>query len=181
MRLLLVATTDEDYMATLAKLQEGTAAAGGEEGGVSSEEVFLSLDRATAALRSLTDDDSLADMVEPKNQIGYPVYKSATSPVGVPLDELASFATEELRMRKLTQFFESSYENAELRERQETKVRYEIGSSDGLRISQIFANIESHKEELMLADYGVSQTSLEQVFNFFAAEAERRKQGTVDN
>jgi hypothetical protein len=120
-------------------------------------------------------------MVEPTNQIGYPVYKSATSPVGVPLDELASFATEELRMRKLTQFFESSYESAELRERQETKVRYEIGSSDGLRISQIFANIESHKEDLMLADYGVSQTSLEQVFNFFAAEAERRKQGTVDN
>jgi ABC-type multidrug transport system ATPase subunit len=182
MRLLLVANTDHDYVATLAKLQEGTAAAGGEEGGVSPEEVFLNLDEATAALRSLTDDDySLADMVEPTNQIGYPVYKSATSPVGVPLDELASFATEELRMRKLTQFFESSYESAELRERQETKVRYEIGSSDGLRISQIFANIESHKEDLMLADYGVSQTSLEQVFNFFAAEAERRKQGTVDN
>lgn len=181
MKLLLVSTTDNDYVATLAKLQEGTAAAGGEEGGVPPEEVFLNLGEVITALQSLTGDDYLAGIIDPSNQIGYPVYKSATSPVGVPLDNVASFATEELRMKNLTEFFESSYESAQLRERQETKVRYEIGSSDGLRISQIFANIEQHKTELMLADYGVSQTSLEQVFNFFAAEAEMRKQGTLDN
>ena len=33
----------------------------------------------------------------------------------------------------------------------------------------------------MLSDYGVSQTSLEQVFNHFAAKAEELKQGTIDN
>lgn len=180
MRLLLVTTDDEDYIATLAQLQAGTAAAGGEEGGIPPEEVFFDLTQTYAALRSLTGDDYLSGMVQPSNQIGYPVYKSATSPTGISLDVLASFVSEEMRMLKLTRFFESSYENAELRERQDTKVRYEIGS-EGLRISQIFENIEKHKEDLMLADYGVSQTSLEQVFNFFAAEAEKRKQGTIDN
>jgi hypothetical protein len=32
-----------------------------------------------------------------------------------------------------------------------------------------------------LADYGVSQTSLEQVFNMHAAEAEKLKQGRDDH
>lgn len=180
MKLLLVDTSDQDYVETLAKLQEGTPAAGGEEGGVPPAGVYFDLDQTLVALRSLTDDDSLVGMIQTSNQIGYPIYKSAASPTGVPLDEIASWATEELRMNNLTRFFESSYDSAVLRERQDTKVRYEIGS-EGVRISQIFANIESHKEELMLADYGVSQTSLEQVFNMFAAKAEEQKQGTVDN
>jgi hypothetical protein len=63
---------------------------------------------------------------------------------------------------------------------QEAKARYEVGS-EGTRISEIFASIEDNKERLMLSDYGVSQTSLEQVFNHFAAKAEELKQGTVDN
>ena len=180
MKLMLVDVGDKDHIATLTKLQEGTPAAGGEDGGVPPDEVFFNLDQTLAALRSLTGDDYLADMVQPSNQLGNPIYKLASSPGGVELNGLAVFATEELRMRKLTQFFESSYDSAVLRERQDTKVRYEIGS-DGLRISQIFSNIEQHKEELKLSDYGVSQTSLEQVFNYFAAEAEKQKQGTVDN
>jgi hypothetical protein len=61
-----------------------------------------------------------------------------------------------------------------LRERQDTKARYEV-SSQGVRISGIFGKIEKNKEVLNLADYGVSQTSLEQVFNMHAAEAERMK------
>ena len=32
----------------------------------------------------------------------------------------------------------------------------------------------------MIEDYGVSQTSLEQVFNMHAAEAEKAKQNTAD-
>jgi hypothetical protein len=55
-----------------------------------------------------------------------------------------------------------------------------VGST-GVRISSIFARIEANKEFLMLADYGVSQTSLEQVFNMHAAEAEKLKLGTNDH
>jgi hypothetical protein len=50
-------------------------------------------------------------------------------------------------------------------------------SSDGVRIASIFGSIEASKDDLRLADYGVSQTSLEQVFNMHAAEAERVKHG----
>jgi len=62
-----------------------------------------------------------------------------------------------------------------LRERQDVKVRFEI-CSDGVSISSVFANLESHKDELFMEDYGVSQTSLEQVFNGFASVAESEKE-----
>jgi hypothetical protein len=52
------------------------------------------------------------------------------------------------------------------------KAKYEIDSR-GLSIANIFANIEQSKERLMLETYGVSQTSLEQIFNIHAAEAEK--------
>ena len=38
-------------------------------------------------------------------------------------------------------------------------------------------NIEEKKDELNLQDYGISQTTLEQVFNMHAAAEEELKQG----
>jgi len=118
-------------------------------------------------------------MIAEDNPIGFHIYKDASSDVGIAVDEVAQFCTEEMRVENLQAFFEESYSTAILRERQETKVRYEV-ASDGLKISSIFEAIEANKESLQLADYGVSQTSLEQIFNFFAAEAEERKQGQDD-
>ena len=59
------------------------------------------------------------------------------------------------------------------------KLRYQIASK-GVTISSVFANIEEHKEKLKVDEYGVSQTSLEQVFNTFAAVAEIEKKNTID-
>lgn len=113
-----VDTSDEDYITNLTTLQEGTEAAGGEEGdAVPPEEIFFDLPRTHEALRALTGDEYLSDMVNLKNPTGYVVYKQALSPLGVSLDVLASFATEELRMRNLNQFFESTYASSILRER----------------------------------------------------------------
>lgn len=82
-------------------------------------------------------------------------------------------------MAQLDKFVAEHYPSHVLRERQDNKARYEV-SSQNIRISSIFASIEAAKEELRLADYGVSQTSLEQVFNMHAAEAERLKEGRDD-
>jgi hypothetical protein len=77
-------------------------------------------------------------------------------------------------MRQLDRFMSQTFPKNVLRERQETKARYEV-DSDGMKISRIFASIEDNKDILRLSDYCVSQTSLEQVFNMHAAEAERCK------
>jgi ATP-binding cassette subfamily A (ABC1) protein 3 len=82
-------------------------------------------------------------------------------------------------MRILEKYVEETFPQSILRERQDSKTRYEIGAK-GVRIAAIFASIEENKERLQLSDYGVSQTSLEQVFNIYAAEAEKLKQGRND-
>lgn len=143
------------------------------------EHLLFNLDQLKNALRTLTGDDSLANMIAHDNVYGYTIWKDAVGAIGAPLSEVAVFCTEELRMRELETFVSTSYPNHVLRERQDTKARYEV-SSVGVRLSEIFANIEGNKDRLRLSDYGVSQTSLEQVFNMHAAEAERLKHGRND-
>jgi ABC-type multidrug transport system ATPase subunit len=175
LKVKIVATEDEDYVAnatSLAKLKNASIE--------SPHEVLYNLDEARSALRSLTQDNFLADMVSEENANGYAIWKDATAGFGVALDTLAAFATVELRMKKVEDFVKGNYPNYVLRERQDTKARYEV-SSKGVRISELFASIETEKENLRLSDYGVSQTSLEQVFNMHAAEAEELKQGRNDH
>jgi len=175
LKVKVVDESDQDYQTNLGTL----ASAAGHENLEEGVDVFLNYDQTINALNTLTGDDRLSVMVTPENPAGYSVYKSSSSPVGVELEELASFATIELRMSNLNAFVMEKFPNSILRERQDTKTRYEVGS-EGVKISDIFASIEAKKEEFVLADYGVSQTSLEQVFNMHAAEAEKLKVGTLD-
>ena len=199
MKVRLVDSTDEDLrsvMVELMKSKEGDEALArreetdshGPEEAVNDEETATDSFRAEAcftltevqrALERLTGDASLCDLVVESNPLGYIIWKDASSPIGVTLEALAAFATGELRMKKLKDFVDENFPNHVLRERQDCKARYEVGS-EGVRISTIFAKIEASKEKLYLSDYGVSQTSLEQVFNIKAAEAERLKQGRDD-
>eukprot|EP00567_Pseudictyota_dubia_P005394 CAMPEP_0197436268 /NCGR_PEP_ID=MMETSP1175-20131217/3738_1 /TAXON_ID=1003142 /ORGANISM="Triceratium dubium, Strain CCMP147" /LENGTH=244 /DNA_ID=CAMNT_0042965519 /DNA_START=44 /DNA_END=778 /DNA_ORIENTATION=+ len=178
-----VAEVDEDYVSILKSLSEqvgvATTVDNIEEGSAATESTLLNLDQVLSALQALTGDDYLSAMIMPDNPSGHVIHKAATSEVGVTMDEVASFCVEELRIKAVVDFFASVYPKSVLRERQETKARYEV-PSDGLKISGLFGTIEENKELLRLADYGVSQTTLEQVFNMHAAEAETAKHDTVD-
>jgi hypothetical protein len=94
------------------------------------------------------------------------------------LKDLSVFVVTEHRIRRLEEFVRDTFPEYVLREREDTRVRYEVSGPE-LRISEIFARIEDHKQSLLLADYGVSQTSLEQVFNMHAAKAERLKEDRI--
>ena len=135
----------------------------------------INLEQVKQVCETLAGDDYLSKMVDSNNPKGYHIYNNAQSQVGIALDELIAFCVEELRVKAVVDFFEKSYQSATLRERQDVKVRFEI-CSDGVSISSVFANVESHKDELYMEDYGVSQTSLEQVFNGFASVAESEKE-----
>jgi len=176
-----VETADKDYVDILNGLAK-TAGVTEDDAIERGDEIFLDLDKTKEALNEVSSDGYLTDLVNEKNLNGqgYLVWKEAKSPRGIDLDEIAEFATSELRMRFLFEFFNTTYPDNVLRERQDTKTRYEV-SSKGVRIGDIFAAIEENKVRLMVAEYGVSQTSLEQVFNIHAAEAEKSKQGTSDS
>jgi ATP-binding cassette, subfamily A (ABC1), member 3 len=144
------------------------------------EQIYFDVDEAKLALERLTGDTTISCLVEANDPIGYSVWKEATtSPLGIDLSTLAAFATCELRMCQLENFIDRTFPKHILRERQDTKARYEV-DCDGIKISSIFASIEENKDNLRLEDYCVSQTSLEQVFNMHAAEAERLKVHQVD-
>jgi hypothetical protein len=174
LKVRIVDRDDEDYKSVVAQLYSAVQQGGDlEASNVNAEDVLLHMTAVQSALQSLTGDDYLTGMVTANDTHGYIVFKNANSPVGVALDEVASFATSELRVRNLNMYVSETYPKSILRERQDNKVRYEVGSI--YRVSNIFASIEENKERLVLADYGVSQTSLEQVFNMHAAEAEKLK------
>ncbi|OEU16083.1 hypothetical protein FRACYDRAFT_208005 [Fragilariopsis cylindrus CCMP1102] len=180
MKIKNVETSDKDYLeilAGLAKIADVSEEVAIEKGG----EIFLDLEKTKQALNQITSDGYLPNMLDENdpNGPGFMVLKEAKSPAGIDLDEIAEFACTEIRMRLLYDFMNTTYPDNILRERQDTKTRYEV-SSKGVRIGEIFAAIEDNKDRLMVYEYGVSQTSLEQVFNMHAAEAEKSKQGTTD-
>ena len=175
----IVDPADEDYLDILSRFSSFLGSSQDTEAGVIPE-VHLNAAQAQAALRHLTNDDFLSSKVTLEDPTGYVIFKAASSGLGCSLEELASFASSELRMVGLSKFFETHFPVFVLRERQDTKARYEVASA-GVRISSIFGKLEAEKDNLRLSDYGVSQTSLEQVFNMHAAEAEKLKHGGNDS
>jgi ATP-binding cassette subfamily A (ABC1) protein 3 len=183
MKVKNVEPSDADYVENLSKIAEAAEiklpTLANEDGEATYDDIFINLETTMVALAALTGDTFLTDMVSEHDPAGYTVFKEATSAMGVDLDGLVVFATSELRMRKLNSFIAETYPQSVVRERQDTKARYEV-SSETVKIGNIFSNIEEYKADLQVNEYGVSQTSLEQVFNMHAAEAERLKQGTND-
>jgi len=170
MRVQAAVSSDADFKQTEKVLKEHAE----------DEKETFDLGTAKLALFKLTENEFLSEKLSEKDEIGYMVYKDATAATGVSLDDLAIFATNELRMAKLAKFIQENYADSILRERQDSKCRYEV-SSKKVSIADIFSKIEEQKGNLMLIDYGVSQTSLEQVFNKHAAEAEKLKLGRLDS
>jgi ATP-binding cassette, subfamily A (ABC1), member 3 len=178
----LVDKNDDDYVRTKAALAQSVGVTVDEESNkVPVDEMILcqNLNDLHKALMVINPEGYLVSLVNENNPNGYILYKNAAQD-GVTLDEVASFATTEMRLHNVELFMKASFRHATLRERQDTKVRYQV-SSKGVRIANLFATIEANKENLQLADYGISQTSLEQVFNMHAAEAEKLKEGRDDH
>jgi len=82
---------------------------------------------------------------------------------------------------KICAFLTETFGNYVLRERQLSKIRIEISSVEASvggegeikrKLGTLFGAIESRKMELCIQDYSIAQTSLEQIFNQFAAQQE---------
>jgi ATP-binding cassette, subfamily A (ABC1), member 3 len=143
------------------------------------EDRTFKLHETLQVLEMISGDTYFSSMINSENSLGYSIWRDAESESGITLPSLAAFVTNEIRMKNLQSFLQHHFPRNVLRERQDLKVRYEVSSKD-TKLSDIFQRIEENKESLWLADYGVSQTSLEQVFNMHAEEAEKLKQGRDD-
>jgi len=178
MKIAMVSKEDEDFQTNHSALISHTA---GENTTSESaeDEVSFNLQQVQGALKQLTEDDFLSSMLNESNPAGFSVLKEASSPLGVLSTELALFATSEIRMRRLHSFVEETFNSAVLRERQGMMSRFVVGS-ENTSIAHIFRAIEENKERLQVTEYSVGQSTLEDVFNIHAKEAERLKQGRMD-
>lgn len=68
----------------------------------------------------------------------------------------------------------SMFEGSSLIERHDSYFRFKTSASN-LLLSDLFDKLETAKEELNIKEYSFSQTSLEQIFNFFASQQEEEK------
>ena len=74
-------------------------------------------------------------------------------------------------------FLGSTFGGFTLRERQNTRVRVEVSAvhpttNERRKFASMFAAVEAKKVELRIQEYSIAQTSLEQIFNQFAAQQE---------
>lgn len=132
------------------------------------EGLSFDLEQTFELLEMITGDHFLSNMVNIDNLNAAYVFREACSLHGISARTLASFATLELRLRYLDAFVGSTFPGAVLRERLDTKVRYEVSSANTI-CADLFTTLEDNKSKLKLSESHVSQTTLEVVFNSLAA------------
>ena len=69
-----------------------------------------------------------------------------------------------------------NFEGYIIRERQVAKIRVEIpklaANGQDKKLSALFGLLETNRQELRVQEYSIAQTSLEQIFNYFASQQE---------
>ncbi|XP_059140192.1 phospholipid-transporting ATPase ABCA1-like [Physella acuta] len=70
-------------------------------------------------------------------------------------------------VNSIMQFISSNFPSAKLREKHHNMLQYQLGT-ESLSLSKLFEAMERAKQENMVEDYSVSQTTLDQVFINFA-------------
>jgi ABC-type multidrug transport system ATPase subunit len=162
----MVLPADDTFLARL----EGAAAR------LSTERFTMpQLEIALAAI----DKAAWLEVISPTGT-GADVWQTVTASGSIGVREFAGWCSLEDRMESILRFIMDNYPDAVLRERQGTKVRFEIPSKDtntgaARKLSEMFGLIEDNKGRLHVEDYSVCQTSLEQIFNFFAGQQEEEK------
>ena len=120
------------------------------------------------------------------NGIGSDFYKELNGPKGsVNLDEFIRWVFSETRGSSIISKLESMFASLEVLEHFSNSYKIKV-SRDQYSIGYLFGLMEGLKGSYSVSEYSVSQTTLEQIFNNFAKEAEassseglQRKRTTV--
>ena len=124
---------------------------------------------------NLLGKTSWAERVQPHGSAA-DIAASLEGTGSVSLRHLTSWWLLEESYDALTDFLNQQFPGYVLREKQPSKVRIEVpvlaANGDKRKLSAMFGAVERVKEQLRIQEYSISQTSLEQIFNFFASQQE---------
>jgi ABC-type multidrug transport system ATPase subunit len=108
------------------------------------------------------------------------IYQALLTTGRIEISELGAWVMLQERYEQLVDFLDQYFEGYTIRERQHSKIRIEVPrvnleDDSPRRLSDMFSILEEFKESLFIEEYSISQTSLEQIFNFFASQQEEEK------
>ncbi|KAF1321194.1 Abc transporter a family member 1, partial [Globisporangium splendens] len=115
----------------------------------------------------------LAERVVASHPTGYNLAAAMERDGFVRAEAFCSWCVEETRFDVLNDFLKKSFgaDGVVVMERQNDFCRLKLrGSNDQLKLSKVFALVESVKTTMHVREYSVSQTTLEQIFNQFASQ-----------
>ncbi|GLD97436.1 hypothetical protein PINS_up006120 [Pythium insidiosum] len=121
---------------------------------------------------------SLASRIEAGHPTGYSLAAAMDRDGFIRAEAFAAWCMEETRFDELDGFLRRSFGdvNVQIMERQNDFCRFKLrGSNDQLKLSKVFALVEDIKTRMHIREYSVSQTTLEQIFNYFAAQQAEEK------
>ncbi|EGZ19833.1 ABC transporter lipid export ABCA family [Phytophthora sojae] len=122
--------------------------------------------------RSFSDQE-LAQRVVASHPTGYGIAAVLERDGYIRAEAFLSWCLEETRFDALLHFLSYSFSHGgvTVMERQNDFCRFKLrGANDELWLSKVFALVEDVKEKMHIREYSVSQTSLEQIFNYFASQ-----------
>lgn len=107
----------------------------------------------------------------------YPRFERQVSGLETKVPQLLSLLAEQLQLQAATQFVHANFPGSVLVEEQGLLLRFDVPRSDKngqatSTLGQLFELLENNKQKFNISSYSLSQTTLEQIFNTFAAQQE---------
>ena len=120
-------------------------------------------------------DAEMYDEISPEGT-GWMIYASvaASEDRSAGMEEFCNWWVEERQCKSTLNFVLENFRGSELIEQQGTLLNFSLPPQD-MSLSKMFAKLEEAKDSMSIQEYALSQTSLEQVFNYFAAQQEEEK------
>ncbi len=155
---------------------------------LSTESSKRELEKTSAISNSEGANDSISKFDELNTVIGNnaPELLPASSQPGGPSSMIASVGTisymdlaawmiQEEEFNNTLYLLKLIFKRIELKERQGQRLRFDIPRTPDLSLAKLFSILEENKEELRIQEYMLGQTTLENVFNTFAATQDEEK------
>lgn len=110
------------------------------------------------------------------NGTGWMIYASVSGSEdrSTSAKEFAQWWAEEQQFKAVLSFVLETFRESQLFEQQGTLLNFKMPPQE-MPLAAMFAKLEEAKSTLGIQEYALSQTSLEQVFNFFAAQQEEER------
>ena len=123
-------------------------------------------------------DAARAEMITESNDVGWFIWSSLETKGFVHAEDFCLWWLVQDLAAGLIQFIDGRFPGARLIERHDLQFRFNIPLARGEGLAQLFKTVEQAQQQLSISEYALSQTTLEQIFNQFAAQQEEET-GTV--